>query len=179
MGEVRLALTVKDSAGSTLLDTTRGNADKGAKFSFAAPNSYRAGDVEDAYEYDDFEPSGTLSACLILTFDDAVHRPGVKRAVLFSIQPQSKLGVDTEGPPAKEGGVMAVARQMEQMEGTLNDMVGDLVALQQRERRLVKKTEATGGRLLVLSVVSYIILVAVATTQIQHYRSFFKAKKLL
>ncbi|CDF33795.1 unnamed protein product [Chondrus crispus] len=180
VGEARLALTIRDSTARTVFEAVRGNKDTGSKFSFKVPYGGAAG-REDAYGYDeeDFDAPTTFSACLLLTFDDAVHRPGVKRAVQFAIDPQIEGGTTVEDVPANEVGVVAVAKRMQLMERIMTGLAADLIALQQRERRLVARTEATGGRLLILSVVSYIILVAVATLQISHIKTFFKSKKLL
>lgn len=178
-GHAVLHMDVKSTSGVHVHSSDTADAAP-AKFAFVTPDYYtgRAPDVEDDYDYEPYELDASYAVCLTLSFDDHRHVDRGKRPITFWIRPDRHKGLVPE-PKAKEGSLGTISVALQDMQESLRGMVNDLAALQQRERRLVLRTEATGSRLVLLAILSLVVIVATAALQFFHFKSYFKSKKLI
>lgn len=137
-------------------------------------------DDMDDYDYDPREFEGWFDVCVILTVDTTSHDAHTRRAVSFWIRPEDYYDEhDESGGSAADSQVHSVRKQLEGIQNELNHMVGDIVSLQQRERRLVDHNQRTSKRLLTLAFLSLFVLVITSSLQFMHFKTYFKSKKLL
>lgn len=178
-GSAELSLDVLDPSNKSVFSSRRGSSSD-AKFAFRTPDHYTgvAPEPDDDYRYEEYDLDATYTACLVLAFDEARHAAGAKRAVEFWIRPEKSPRFASE-PRAKEGTIVSVNSALEDMQETLRDIVVDLAELQQRERRLVKRTEMTSGRLLLFALLSLVVLMGTSVFQFMHFKTYFKSKKLV
>lgn len=134
----------------------------------------------DEYDYDPREFEGWFDVCVVLTVDRSSHEAHTRRAVSFWIRPEDYYDEHIEdGASAADSQVHSVQRHLEDVQNILNHMVGDIVSLQQRERRLVDHNQRTSSRLLTLAFLSLFVLVITSSLQFMHFKTYFKSKKLL
>lgn len=69
-------------------------------------------------------------------------------------------------------------RAMRVMHTSLAGMIGDLTALEMREKGLTASVVGTASRVTAMAFVSFVVIVAISVAQVRYYRDFFKAKKL-
>lgn len=179
-GSAELSLEVLDPSNKLVFSSQRGSSSDDAKFAFRTPDHYTgaAPEPDEDYRYEEYDLDSTYTACLVLAFDEARHAAGVKRAVEFWIRPEKSARFATE-PRAKEGTMVSVNSALGDMQDILRGIVVDLAALQQRERRLVKRTEMTSDRLLLFAVLSLVVLMGTSVMQFMHFKTYFKSKKLV
>lgn len=182
-GRAVLHVKVQTESGDSVHESATADPTP-AKFAFRTPASEKP--LDHAYHYDEYDYDDddmqvelTYTACLKLTFDDHMHVPNVKRAVSFWIKHDSGNTPSMHDVKAKEGTVAVVNNAMENMLHSLSGMVADLSALEQRETRLVSRTEANASRLVLLAVLAIIVTVCTAVAQVLHFKTYFKSKKLI
>lgn len=183
-GSAELTLEIHDNMKKTIFHSHYDDPKKSV-FSFMTPRfdpaHHADKDIDDLddYEYDPRELEGWFDACLVLSIDSS-HDSNARRAVSLWFRPEDFYdehdNVDTN---AADSEVVSVSRQLEDVQSALNHMVGDIVSLQQRERRLVDHNRYTTRRLLVLAFVSLLTLVLTSALQYMHFKTYFKSKKLL
>lgn len=160
---------------------SRRDGQQNEKFAFLTPH-YSDGHpprIDDDYGYGDEEMNAQFEACLVLNFHEMHHVENARRSVEFWIRPDSSTIHSIGERRAAETSMETMISVLEDMQYTLKGMVGDLAALQQRERRLVSTTELTGSRLLQFAAVSIAVLLITSTLQFRHFKTYFKAKKLI
>lgn len=176
-----------DSTRHSIYETHRGSSPSASdhissKFAFRTPAHHPADGPhpDDDYLYDDYLDDATFDACLVLSFEQrGTYREGAKRAVEFWIRADGRGAIPVNQPRAKEGAMGKVNAALEDMQTSLTRIVADLSALQQRERRLVRRTTVTASRLVIFAVLSLLVIVATSTLQFLHFRTYFKSKKLI
>jgi emp24/gp25L/p24 family/GOLD len=186
-GTARLNVEITTEDGHVLFD--RHDAKIGA-FSVVTPPSQNQHAPVNAYndnveDYDDgYQPHDAerkYKACLLLTVDpDPALQTRVQRAVTFKLRPADR-GDSITGPGGKHADsekVDTMAFALDAMLSQLHGMSQDLSDLQARERSLVTHNQSTATRLSQFTIISLVVLVATASFQYSHYKSFFTSKKL-
>lgn len=184
-GSAELSVEVRDTSGKTIFHTHNDDPNK-STFSFSTPkynpaiHADRDLDDIDDYDYDPREFEGWFDVCVVLSVDRTSHDANTRRAVSFWVRPEDFYDEHNDGGAnAADSQVHSVRNQLEDVQGVLNHMVGDLVSLQQRERRLVDNHQRTSKRILTLTLLAIFVMLAVTSAQFMHFKTYFKSKKLL
>lgn len=175
-----LTLEIKTQSGKLVFESRR-DGRQNEKFAFVTPDYFDSHPphIEDDYDYEDEEMTAKFEACLVLNFHEMRHIENGKRSVEFWIRPDSGNRYSVEERKASEESLETMNHALKDMQYTLKSIIGDLAALQQRERRLVNITKLTGRRLLQFAAVSIAVLLITSTLQFVHFKTYFKAKKLI
>lgn len=175
-GQAELSLEIKATNGRVVYESHSGDA-KEAMFSFITPAFDASHDYEE-YEYEMEDPHAVFTACLTLSLHASMHTPNEKRAVTFWVEVDARGSGESAQGHATGSSMIRVQHALRQMQNMLKKVAIDLTQLQARERRLVKRSEATAGRLKLFAGVSLTVLIATSSLQYMHYKKLFKAKKL-
>lgn len=190
-GTAELSIEVRDTRKHVIFQSHHLASDTKTKFSFRTPKfdpTHVDRDIEEeeeeAYDYDPREMEGWFEACLTLSLDRTTHDPLSERAVTFWIKPED-YHMDQEHEAhdgdnkADDEQVVSIADSLQEMQTLLQKMVTDVVVLQHRERRLVDHSQHTSKRLVILSFISFFVLIFTSVLQFTHFKTYFKSKKLI
>jgi hypothetical protein len=188
-GTARLNVEIATEDGHVLFDRHDSKIGVFSVVTPPAPHAAAGGGYGE--DPDDYDPEGgyqphdierKYKACVLLTVDpDPALRGRVQRAVVFRLHAADRGGNANSHPDGKHADgekVDSVAFSLDAMLSQLHGMSQDLTSLQSREHTLVEHNKSTAQRLAQFTVISMIVLVATASFQYRHYKSFFTAKKL-
>lgn len=114
----------------------------------------------------------------------AVLPAGAYRKVGFSIEDPALRKAIENGERrvshghASDDDVENVSQKLRTMHSTMSLLISELSTLQQRERKMVKRSKKDSGRIVWLCLLAIIFCAVTAATQYAYYKSYFRQKKM-